>query len=202
MERKQIEAVALNYPPQYVQGLYAIPIGIGWFMTGLTNLISQPTASWILVGGLLLCLGAWLGITRYYQNNFGRATPTKSRRIRYGLAIFTSFVVFIGADQLTRIMFGRPPDRPMSSYAASWSLGMLVFFGMTIGVKMHHIVIWGSLFVIGVLPIWGLNANRDAIAAFPIGVAIILSGLMDHRLLVRASNVTRNLTLENNNDEA
>lgn len=199
MERKQIESVGLSYPPQYVQGLYAIPAGIGWSTIGLSNLMNQPVASWILVGGLLLCLVAWLGITRYYQNNYGRVTPTKSRRSRLGVAIFTSLVMFIGADQLARIMFGRPPDRPMSSYAVAWSLGMAVFYGINVGLKLHHIVIWGSLLVAGLLPIWGHNVDRDAMASFPIGVATILSGLIDHRLLVRVLNTTRNLYLENGN---
>ena len=202
MERREIESAALNYPQQYWQGLYAIPAGIGWFTIGLTNLKSQPAASWFLVGGVLLCLGVWLCTARYYQNNYGRVTPTKGRQRRYSVAFFTSFAVFIGADQLTRVIFGRPPDRPMSSYAASWSLGMLVFFAMTVGLKLHHIVIWGSLLIAGLLPIWGVNVDRDAVASFPIGAATILSGLLDHRLLVHIFNSSRSSHLKNSNVRA
>lgn len=199
MERTQWESAALSYPQQYVQGLYAIPAGVTWFMIGFSNLGQQPLSYWMLASGLLLCLGLWLGITRYYQNNYGRVTPTKSTRMRSGVAIVISFAVFVGADQLLRIMFGRPPDRSISSYTSSWALAMLVFFVITTGLKLHHIVIWSSLLIAGLLPIWGLGLDRDAIASFPIGVALILSGLLDHRLLVRDLNITRSLYLDNSN---
>lgn len=199
MERTQFESAALSYPQQYVQGLYAIPAGITWFIIGLSNLQKQPQASWILGIGLAVCFGLWLAMTRYYQKNFGQVTPTKSRRVRSGVAFAISFAAFIGTDQLFRIMFGRPPNQPISSYAASWALGMLVFFVITSGLKLHHILIWGGLLFVGLLPIWGLSVDRDAVAAFPIGAATIFSGLIDHRRLIHALKVTRNLHAESSN---
>lgn len=199
MERKEFEVAALSFPQQYVQGLYAIPAGIIWFFIGFSNLGQKPLAFCFILAGVLLCLGSWFVVVRHYQNNFGRVTPTKSRRMRSGVAMVISFAVFVIADQLLRISFGRPPRLPISSYSTAWALAMLVFFAMTTGLKLHQIVIWGALFVLGLLPIWGLGIDRDAIASFPIGVASIFSGLIDHRLLVRALNRTRNQFLENTN---
>jgi hypothetical protein len=92
------------------------------------------------------------------------------------------FAAYIAADQLGRAILGRPPQEPVSTTAAGWALGMLVFHAATLGLRAHHIAIWASVLVAGLLPIWGLSVDRDAIAFFLIGVATIASGLVDHAL--------------------
>jgi hypothetical protein len=186
MERKTFESAAANYPHVHLQGLYAVPFGFIWVLTGLSNLQSKSVAPVILGCGVLLCLGALGLIGRYYANSFGRVTPTRSRQVRYFVALPLSFAVFVGVDQLARSVLGRPPGQPVSTYAISWAVGMLVFYASTVGLRAHHLVIWGSLLVAGLLPIWGLGADRDAVAMFPIGAATVLSGVLDHRLFVRS----------------
>jgi hypothetical protein len=59
-------------------------------------------------------------------------------------------------------------------------------------------MIWGSIFVAGLLPIWGgVGPDRDALAMFPLGLALIVSGIFDQRLLARTFRSSRNLELEN-----
>ncbi|MEA2353873.1 MAG: hypothetical protein QOD61_2 [Solirubrobacteraceae bacterium] len=61
------------------------------------------------------------------------------------------------------------------------------YYAILVGLRAHHVVIWGSVLAAGLLPIWGgLGADRDALAMLPLGVALIASGLLDHRLLVRS----------------
>jgi hypothetical protein len=185
MDRKTLESAAANYPYLHLQGLYAIPFGFLWFLIGVTNL--QPRLHlWAFVGGALLCLGAAVGVAFYSERIYGRVTPTRSTKVRHYVAIAVGFAVFVAADQLARSILGRPPTQPVSTYAASWALGMLVFYAIAARLRAYHVAIWGSLLVAGLLPIWGgLSVNRDAVASFPIGVAMIASGLLDHRTVVR-----------------
>jgi len=58
MDRKALESVAKHYPYLHLQGLFAIPAGLIWFLVGLSNLQRQPVKPLILGGGALVALGA------------------------------------------------------------------------------------------------------------------------------------------------
>jgi hypothetical protein len=204
MDRKALESVGKHYPylhlqGLYLQGLFAIPAGLIWFLIGLSNLQRQPVKPLILLGGVLLAFGSLAAVALYYRNHFGSPTPTRSRQVRQYVAIALGFAVFVGVDQLARTLLGRPPGQPVSSYAASWAVGMLVFYAIVGGLRAYHVVIWGSLFVAGVLPIWGLSVDRDALASFPIGAATMASGIFDHYFLVRAFESSKRQSLEHSN---
>jgi hypothetical protein len=200
MDRRQLESAGANYPYMHVQGLYGLPFGLIWFLIGLSNLEKEPVPLWILGCCGLLALAALAAVTVYYQHNFGRVTPITRRQVRYAGAAVVGFAVYVGADQLGRAILGRPPQHPVSTVVAAWALGMLVFYAATEGLKAHHVIIWGSLLVAGLLPIWGLGVDRDALASFPIGAATILSGLFDHCLLVHTFRSYEGLNLEENSD--
>jgi hypothetical protein len=198
MDRRQLESAGANYPfYSGIQGLYGIPMGIMWCFVALSNLSSKPLSPWALGGGVLLVALAIWAVTVYYQHHFGIVTPTRSRKVRSLVAAGAGFGLYIVADQLARAVLGRPPQQPVSTTAATFALGMMVFYAINSGLKAHHIVIWGSLLVAGLLPIWGLDASRDAVAFFPIGAASVASGLLDHRLLVRTFKSYQALDLEN-----
>jgi hypothetical protein len=198
MDRQQLESAGADYPfYSGMQGLYGIPLGIAWCFVALSNLSTKPLSPWALGGGILLVALAIWAVTLYYQHYFGKVTPTRSRKVRTIVAAGTGFGLYIVADQLARTILGRPPQQPVSTTAAAFALGMLVFYAVNTGLKAHHIVIWGSLLVAGLMPIWGLDANRDAVAFFPIGAASFASGLLDHRLLLRTFKAYDALDLEN-----
>jgi hypothetical protein len=196
MDRRQLEAAGAEYPLVHVQGLYAVPAGLLWFMIGLSNLEEQRVAGPILVAGFLLCLAGVAGAGLFYRRTYGRVTPTRERQVRYYVALASGFVVFIAADQLARTLLGRPPTVGVSSMASAWALGSIVFYAMSSGLRPHHVAIWGALLVAGLLPIWGTGVDRDAMAAFPIGIATILSGLLDHRLIAQTFRAYDSLQLE------
>jgi hypothetical protein len=196
MERRQLESAGANYPLVNVQGLYALPAGFLWFVIGLANLEDARLQGWSLAAAVLLCLGAVAGVSVYLRQRFGSVTPTRSRQVRDNVALVAGFVVFVGADQLARVVLGRPPTEPISSMLAAWALGSLVFYAMSTGPRAHHVIIWGAALIAGILPLWGTGVDRDAMAAFPIGVATILSGLFDHRLLVATFKSYEGLQLQ------
>lgn len=196
MDRQQLESAGARYPYLHVQGLYAVPAGCIWFVIGWSNLEDQPAPGWALVAGLLLSLAAVGAVTLYYRHAFGRVTPTRSRQVRYYVAFAAGFAVYVVADQVARTFLGRPPRQPVSTLLAAWALGSLVFYALIAGLRAHHVVIWGVALVAGCLPVWGVGVDRDAMAAFPIGVATIASGLLDHRLLLQTFRSYRSLRLE------
>ena len=185
MDRRQLESAGEQYPYTHLQGLYAVPFGLVlWFFAGLANLAETTGARWAAAAGMVFSVGVLGAVSLYYQRLFGKATPTQSRMTRYLAASVGGIVVFVGADQLGRAVFGRPPERPISTTAAAWAIGMFVFYAVARTLRARHVVIWAAVLVAALLPIWGLGVDRDAIAYFPIGAACMVAGLLDHRDLV------------------
>lgn len=207
MERKALESAAANYP--YLQGLWVIPMGVFTILRGISNLQRRP--AWplmfgIFVVGLALTLLASLFIVRYYRANYGEVKPTRGRHVRQAVAaVAWVYVVIVGANRFLLSSLDLPIllwslDSPICVYAAAFSLATLAYYAILVGLRAHHIVIWGSMLVAGLLPIWGgLGADRDAVAMFPLGVALIASGLLDQRLLVRSFGSSKSQNIENSN---
>ena len=61
---------------------------------------------------------------------------------------------------------------------------MLLTYAIGVGLKAHHVVIWGALLLAGALPVW-TGADPSNIGLVMAGVAVMLSGIFDHRLFVR-----------------
>ena len=164
-----------------------IPLGIGMILAGLSNLQDRPTgiaALVLILGGLGLAGATSLLIGRYYRDHYGSVRPTRDRTIRQALALVAWIVVlFIGANQA---LFWTP-DGPRCIYASAFALATLTYYAILTGLRPHHLVIWGAVFVAGLLPVWGgLGADRDALAMIPLGLAAMLSGLLDQRILSRS----------------
>ena len=185
MDRRRLESAGADYP--YLQGLWMIPLGIGIIVAGISNLQDHPTgigALVLILGGLGLAGATSLVIARYYRDRYGSVTPTRDRVIRQGLALLAWIVVlFVGANE--RLFWS--PDGPQCIYASAFALATLAYYAILVGLRPHHLVIWGTVFVAGLLPIWGgLGVDRDALAMIPLGLAAMLSGLLDQRVLARS----------------
>ena len=71
MERTNLEAAAAKY--SYLRGLLFLPLGVLFVLTALHNWEAGPFApTWVFIGGVGLTGAAWLGITRYYNEHYGR----------------------------------------------------------------------------------------------------------------------------------
>jgi hypothetical protein len=195
MELRQLGSAAANYP--YLQGLWAIPFGFVIVLAGISNLQHRPADSvmlGIVLGGLLLALLASLLIARYYRHRYGTVIPTRRRQVRQAVALLAWVaVLFVGGS---KYLFWSLHS-PICVFVAAFALATLVYYAILVGLRTHHLVIWGSMFLGGVLPLWGgLGLDRDAVAMFPLGVALIASGLLDQRLLVRSFEFSKSLKLE------
>jgi hypothetical protein len=72
---------------------------------------------------------------------------------------------------------------------------MLVYYAAVVGLRPHHRVIWGTLLVAGALPVW-TGDDPSNVGLVLCGVAVILNGLCDHRLLVRSFAVAATPSLD------
>jgi hypothetical protein len=194
MERKDLETAAAHVT--YLRGLLAIPIGMLFILTGLGNLGWGPLGHpWVFLGSLLVLGAAGLGINRFYNDNYGRVTRSNSQQLRYTVASLILFPAAMVGGPILDSSF----DLPVSAFAAAFALAMLAWFAICVGLRARHLIIWGSLLVAGLLPVWGTLPDKISVAWLPIGVATIAAGIFDHRALVRAYGSAKDLSLENSN---
>jgi len=183
MERTRLESAATDYT--YLRGLFGIPIGLTFILAALGNIGWGPLdQAWVF----LVCLAALglscLPINRFYNRHYGRVRLTTRQQVRMSVATVASTALILGGSLLLNSRAGFSLDLPVNPIAVTFALGMLLVGAATLGVKPHHVVVLGTLLAIGLLPIWG-GADADNIGLALAGVAVIVMGLLDHRLLVR-----------------
>jgi len=193
MDRQNLERAAARYP--YMQGLLFVPIGLWFMLGGLAQLIGDPMAPWLYVFGAVAGVAAYLRIGRYYKQNYGQVTPPRSRRIRDLVATLLAVPVIIGGAILDSAL-----NLPLNGYVAGYGVVMLLYSAGVIGLKTHHLVIWGALVLAGLMPVWGATQQNDVPLGLPVmGLATIAAGIFDHRLLVRTYGTTGALEPHNSN---
>jgi hypothetical protein len=194
MDRKDLESAAARVT--YLRGLLAIPLGSLFILTGLGNLGWGPFGHpWVFVASLLALGAAGLGINRWYDDTYGRVTPSRRRQVRYTVASLILFAAAMVGGPIVDSSF----DLPVSVFAAAFALAMLAWFAICVGLRTRHLVIWGALLVAGLLPVWGALPDKVSAAWLPIGMATIAAGIFDHRALVRAFGPAKGQNLEHSN---
>jgi hypothetical protein len=169
----------------YLRGLISVPLGGLFLLTGLGNLGWRPLASpWVFGPCLLLLLFAAWRIQTYYNDTYGRVRSSRRTQIAYGCASGAVGAALIGGSYADFKI-----DLPVSIFAMSFGLAMLVSFQLYIGLKQHQLIVWGALFALGLAPVWGSFDDRASVAWLPIGIATITAGLLDHRYLLQRSLV-------------
>ena len=197
MQRRALETAAANY--SYLRGLLFIPVGALCILAALGNWEVGPLRhAWaFLVTALVIGVG-YLAISRYYNERYGRLSPSTRQQVRASVAVVIGVAVMFGGSLLMRSRAEWSLDLPVNAIAVSFALVMLVSYAIGVGLKAHHVIIWGTLLVLGALPVWN-GADPSNIGLVLAGVAIILSGVFDHRLFVRTFGPPKLPTLHNGN---
>jgi hypothetical protein len=172
-DRKDLEGAAASY--WHLRGLLYLPVGALLLLSALFNTDFGP--DWGFLVGVAAAGLAWLAISRYYGTHYGRMRPSPQQEAR-GLA---AVAVAIAAIALGAFVL---KDTPLNPVAIAFAGGMLVSYHLGVGLRPHHVVVWGGLLVIGAIPVWDGADSANAGLALA-GVAVIVSGLLDHRLFVR-----------------
>ena len=105
--------------------------------------------------------------------------------MRGAIAAILGVPIVVGSSLLLRSRADWSLDLPVNATAASFALLMLMVYAVTIGLRAHHVAVWGALLVAGLLPVWDRRRSRATSASSSPGVATIVAGVLDHRLLVR-----------------
>lgn len=194
MQRGNLETAAANY--SYLRGLFGIPAGLLFILAALVNWGVCPL--WAFLVAIAVIGAACLLINRYYNENYGRLSPSTRQQARGAVAAVIGVAVVGGLSLLLHSRAGWSLDLPVNAIAVSFALFMLIFYAIVVGLKTHHVMIWGALLVAGALPVWnGADlSNIGNIGLVLAGVAVMVSGVFDHRLFVRTFGSPRVLDRE------
>jgi hypothetical protein len=87
-------------------------------------------------------------------------------------------------------------DPPVNVVVIVGALAGLVSRAGRTGLERHHVLISGTLLVAGALPVWSGVDTLDG-GLVVTGIAAIVNGILDHRLLVREFGPARTPALGN-----
>jgi hypothetical protein len=193
MERRKLEsAVADN---AHLRGLFAVPLGFVMIVSALGNWEWGPLRhDWVFFACVLVIGAACLPLGRYYNAHYGRSTPSTRQQLRAAAAVVIGAPLMFGASLLARSRADWSLDLPVNPVAVTFALLMLVCYATIVGLKPHHVIIWGALLVAGALPVWN-GADPSNIGLVLAAVAVMLSGIFDHRLLARTFGPSKGLSL-------
>ena len=197
MQRGNLEKAAANY--SYLRGLFGIPLGVLIILVALVNWGACPL--WAFLVAVVVAGAACLPIARYYRENYGRFRPSARQQVRLAVAVVIGAAVFGGGALLLRSRAGWSLDLPVNATAVSFALFMLISYAIGVGLKAHHVIIWGALLVVGAVPVWN-GADPGNIGLVLAGVAVMMSGVFDHRLFVHTFGPARVLDREDGDARA
>jgi hypothetical protein len=183
MHRRNLEKAAANY--SYLRGLFFIPGGLLIIASALGNWEVGPLRqTWAFPVVVAVLGAACLPIKRYYDETYGRLSPSTRQQVRGAAATAVGVAVIVGGSLLLRSRASWSLDLPVNATAVTFALIMLISYGVGVGLKAHHVIIWGTVLVAGALPVWN-GADPSNIGLALAGAAVIVSGVFDHRLFVQ-----------------
>ena len=170
----------------YFRGLFGVLAGLLMVMAALGNAGWGPFEHDIAFFAGLGVLGASaLGLNQYYNDRYGRSRPTIRHHRRMAVAMFIGAPAVFAGSLLLSSRASWSLNLPLNTIAISMALIMLMVGAATVGLRMHHVVIFGALLAAGLLPVWDREGMSGNTGLWMAGIALIVSGLLDHRLLTR-----------------
>lgn len=186
MQRRHLESAGNTY--SQLRGLLCLPLGALMIVGALANWEWGPFQhTWILIASVAMIALLAVLVVRHYDDQFGRITRTAQQSGREAAVATVCVALVIGGSSLARSTASWSLDLPVNGLALSLSAAFLAGYALTVGLRRHQLVIWGSLLVIALLPVWdGLDLSDTTNAGLLLaGAAAMASGVLDHRLLAR-----------------
>lgn len=183
MERTKLETAAANYT--YLRGLFFIPLGVLPIVSALGNTGWGPLRNtWVFLAVLALIGIACLPINNFYNKHYGTLRASAGQQARAAAAVVLAIVVVVGGSTLLRSRASWSLDLPVNATAVTLSLVVLLSYAAGRVLKAHHLIIWGTVLVVGAIPLWD-GADPSNIGLAIVGVALMVNGVFDHLLFVR-----------------
>jgi len=194
MQRTTLETAAAKY--SYLRGLLFIPAGLLMILSALGNWQVGPLShSWVFLVAALAIGAPCLPIARYYNEHYGRLSPSTRQQVRGAVGVALGLPVVVGGSLLMRSRADWSLDLPVNPIAVTFAVVMLLSYAIGMGLQRHHAIIWGALLVAGAVPLW-TGSDPSNIGLVLAGVAVMVDGVLDHRLFVRTFGSPRSLDLE------
>src|SRR5215218_4128111 len=121
---------------------------------------------------LLAALGNW------------QVGPLRHDLVFLACVLAIGVAVVIGGSLLLRSRAAWSLDLPVNAIAVTFAVIMLASYAIWGVLHAHHLVVWGSLFLAGALPLWA-GADPSNVGLVMCGVAVIVCGVFDHIAFVR-----------------
>jgi len=183
VERTELETAAANYT--YLRGLFFIPLGVLPIVSALGNTGWGPLRNtWVFLAVLALIGIACLPINNFYNKHYGTLRASAGQQARAAAAVVLAIVVVVGGSTLLRSRASWSLDLPVNATAVTLSLVILLSYAAGRVLKAHHLIIWGTVLVVGAIPLWD-GADPSNIGLAIVGVALMVNGVFDHLLFVR-----------------
>jgi hypothetical protein len=184
MHEVRPEAAAASY--SYLRGLFLVPVGVLLVLSALANAETGPfSRAWAFPVAAAACGAIALLVQRHYREHYGRMTPSASQGTRDLAAVAMAVAVMTLGALLLRSRASWSLDLPVNAIPVAYAIVMLIHYEMGASLRLHHVVLWGGVLLAGALPVW--NGGDPSLAGLVIaGVATVVSGLLDHRLFLRA----------------
>lgn len=183
MRLTELETAAASY--SHLRGLLFVPAGVLFILSALANWDVGPLRpDWAFPIAVAVVGVVYLVLARYYADHYGRMSPSAAQQARGAVALALAVVVTLGGSLLLRSRAGWSLDLPVNAIAVSFAVVMLASYAIGVGLAAHHVAIFGALLVIGAVPLWD-GEDPSNVGLLLAGVAVILSGLFDHRRFVR-----------------
>jgi hypothetical protein len=183
MDRRDLETAAARY--SYLRGLLCMPLGGLFILGALGNSEVGPLRhTWAFLLAALALGAIYLAISRAYNARYGRLTPSTRQQVRAGVAVAIGVALMLGGASLLRSHAAWSLDLPVNAIAVCFALVMLASYAIGIGLSAHHVIVWGTLLVVGAVPVWD-GADPGNVGLVLAGVAVIVCGAFDHRLFVQ-----------------
>ena len=189
MNTEQLRSAAAEH--RYIRGLIQVPVGLLFIAAALGNEHWGPLDNdWVFIAVLLLLAGGALLINRFYDEHYGRVTPAADREAKaIGLGLLGAALLF-GLALLLRSRADWSLDLPVNPIPGVFGLTMLAYSAAVVTLRPHHVVIWGSLAVAGLLPVWS-GDDPSNVGLVMCGVAVMVNGVFDHLTIVRTMGPAR-----------
>lgn len=179
MNRRQLEQTPAAY--SYLRGILAIPGGLVAVVFALGNWRAGPFASdLVVIAALALSACAWYAIDRAYRRRYGRMTQTPAAERRTVLAMALVVGLVFGGSMLLYAL-----ELRVNPIMVAFPVAFVALYGIGGALRAHHLAIWGTVLVAGVLPVWEAQPDPSNVALVVCGCAAIASGLLDHLAFTR-----------------
>jgi hypothetical protein len=194
MQRRTLETAAANY--SYLRGLFFLPLGLILILSALGNWEVGPLRhTWAFPVAAVVVGAVCLPINRYYNEHYGRLRPSTRQQVRAAVAVAIAVAVIVGGSLLLRSRADWSLDLPVNATAVSFGVIMLIQYAIGVGLRAHHVIIWGAAVITGALPVW-TGADPSNIGLLLVGVALVIEGVFDHRLFVQTFGSPKSPSLE------